>query len=178
MDVHDVSRPARGRRARRAVLACTVAVAFLIGLPDAALAQTKTDQRFHVISAGPPGAKRIVVANGVISGVGTEVIESNPPGAATLRWTFPDGTLFVTTNYTFTNVLDPRTCHRTVTLKGTWEITGGTGAFAAATGSGEFSGTNRIHLSRTADGCAPPPTFLRQVFTFTGEASLAGGDAA
>jgi hypothetical protein len=155
-----------------------LAAAFLVGLPEAALAQTTINQRFHVISAGPPGAKRLVVANGVISGVGTEVIESNPPGAATLRWTFPEGTLFVTTTYTFENVLNPQTCHRTVTLTGTWEITGGTGEFSGAIGGGEFSGTNRIHLTRTPDGCAPPPTFLRQVFSFTGDVSLAGAAAA
>ncbi len=179
MDLHhDVSRPAHGRRASRAVVAVTLAAAFLVGLPGGALAQTTTTQRFHVISAGPPGAKRMVVANGVISGVGTEVITSNPPGSATLQWTFPEGTLFVTTTYSFTNVLDPRTCIRTVTLTGTWEVTGGTGEFAGATGGGEFSGTNRIHLTRTPDGCAPPPTVLRQVFTFTGDVSLAGTAAA
>lgn len=178
MDVHDVSQPARTRRARRAALAVMVAAAFLVGLPDGALAQTTTTQRFHVISAGPLGAKRTVVATGVISGVGTEVIESNPPGVATLRWTFPEGTLFVTTSYTFENVLDPQTCLRTVTLTGTWQITGGTGAYSDATGGGEFSGTNRILLTRTEDGCAPPPIFLRQVFTFTGDVSLAGAAAA
>ncbi len=167
-----------GRRIRRAALAATVLAAGLLGLADAALAQTTTDQRFQVISAGPPGAKRIVVANGVIRGVGTEVITSNPDDAVTLVWTFPEGELFVTATYTIENVLDPRSCIRTLTLTGTWEITGGTGEFSAATGGGEFSGTNRIHLNRTAEGCAGPPRVLRQVFTFTGDVSLAGAAAA
>ena len=155
-----------------------IVTAFLGALPSAALAQTEINQRFRVVSAGPPGAHRTVIANGVITGVGSEVITSNPPGEVTLVWTFPEGTLFVTGTYTFTNVLDPRTCRRTITLTGTWEITGGTGELAGATGGGDFSGTNRILLQRSSGSCVPPPVVLVQMFNFTGNVTLAGAAAA
>ncbi len=168
----------RRGRVRRAMAAVAVATAVVAALPGAALAQTQTNQWFRVVSAGPPGAHRTVIANGVITGVGSEVITSNPPGVVTLMWTFPEGTLSVTGTYTFTNVLDPRSCRRTITLDGTWQITGGTGEFAGATGGGEFSGTNRILLQRSSGQCAPPPIVLVQVFSFTGNVTLAEAAAA
>ena len=124
MDLDDVSQPVAwrstalgsrsvnpGRRIWRAAVAATVLAVCLIGVPGAALAQTTTDQRFDVTSAGPPGARRIVVAYDVVRGVGTEVITSNPDNAGTLVWTFPEGALFVTATYTLENVLDPRDGH-------------------------------------------------------------------
>ena len=168
----------RGRRVRKTMVAVTVAAVALVSLPGAAFGQTPINQRFRVVSAGPPGAARTVIANGVITGVGTEVITSNPPGVATVTWTFPEGTLSVTLTYAFTNVLNPRTCLRTITLNGTWEITGGTGDFTGATGSGAFSGTNRILLNRASGSCVPPPIVLVQVFNMTGNVTLAGATAA
>lgn len=141
------------------------------------LAQTVGNQHFTVVSAGPPGAARTVIASGVFNSVGTEVIESNPPGASRVRWIFPEGTVFVTTTYTADIVLDPVTCLRTITLSGTWEVTAGTGVFSGASGSGTFSGPNRILLTRTPEGCATPPVFLVQLFQFTGHLSL-GSEAA
>ena len=195
MELHHGERPATGRMTsvegraasrrrpmRRALAAGVVMAALIAALPGPALGQTQNNQRFKVVSAGPPGAARTVIATGVITGVGSEVITSNPvsgtAGAVTLRWTFPEGTLFVTGTYSFTNVLDPRSCRRTITLRGTWEITGGTGEFAGATGSGDFSGTNRIVLQRSNGSCVPPPVVLVQVFHFTGNVSLGGAAAA
>lgn len=81
-------------------------------------------------------------------------------------------------DFTFEGDLDPRTCLRTLSLTGTWVIVGGTGAYAAATGGGDFSGTNRILLSRTGDACSPPPVFLAQLFVFTGNVSVTSVAAA
>lgn len=162
----------RRRQARRIILTAVVAALAVTAFPGAALAQTG-NQRFVSVTAGHPGGARTVVAAGVINGVGTEVIESNPPGIVTLRWIFPDGTLFVTGSYTFDVHVDPRTCLRTVALAGTWEITGGTGRFEGATGSGTFSGSNRILGTRAADGsCGPPPVVVAQVFGFNGVVTL------
>ena len=191
MELQDVHRPengrattvgsrtgGRGRPVRKALVAVTVVAAFLGALPGPALGQTQTNQRFRVVSAGPPGAQRTVIANGVITGVGTEVITSNPQGVATVTWTFPEGSLSVTINFTFDSTFDPRSCQRRLTLTGTWEITGGTGEFSGATGGGDFSGTNRIVLRHSSGGCVPPPRVLVQVFNFTGNVSLAGAAAA
>ncbi len=90
-------------------------------------------------------------------------------------WTFPDGDLSVAISYTSEVDRYPRTCHVTITLDGTWEITSGTGTFAGATGGGTFSGTNRILIDKTPDGCAPPPIALVQVFKLSGELNVADG---
>ncbi len=168
----------RGRHLRRVLAAVTVVAAVVGALPSAATGQTQINQRFRVVSAGPPGAQRTVIANGVITGVGTEVITSNPDNLATVTWTFPQGALSVTIRYSLENTFDPRTCTRRLTLTGTWEITEGTGRFAGATGGGDFSGTNRILLQRSSGTCVPPPVVLVQVFNFTGNVSLAGAAAA
>ncbi len=141
------------------------------------LAQTVASQHFTVVSAGPPGAPRTVIARGVLNSVGTEVIESNPEGVSTVRWIFPEGTVFVRNTYTADIAFDPVSCLRTITLSGRWEVTGGTGLFSGASGSGTFSGPNRILLTRTPQGCATPPVFLVQLFQFTGHLGL-GSEAA
>lgn len=54
-------------------------------------------------------------------------------------------------------------CRRTITLTRSWEITGGTEKFTGAAGGGDFSGTNRILLERSAGQCVPPPLVLVQL---------------
>ncbi len=162
------------KRSALLVVLAAIVLAFSAG---PALAQTQS-QEFIVVSAGPPGAARTVIASGVFNSVGTEVITSNPPGSSTMEWVFPEGTLFVTTTYTRDIVMDPVTCLRTITLTGTWQITGGTGQLADATGEGTFSGPNRVLLTRTSEGCGPPPILLVQVFRFSGHLSLGSAAAA
>ena len=164
-------------RLKMLVVALALGVMGMVAGQTPVLAQTVANQQFTVVSAGTLGAARTVIARGVFNSFGTEVIESNPPGASTVRWIFPEGTVFVTNTYTADIVLDPVTCLRTVTLSGTWEVTGGTGLFSGASGSGTFSGPNRILLTRTPEGCAPPPVILVQIFQFSGHLSL-GGEAA
>ncbi len=168
-------RPVPPLHPRRMVLAAVVLASVAVAaFPGAAHAAVAGPQRFVVVSAGAPGAARTVYAAGVMNAVGTETILSNPAGVATLRWTFPEGTLHVTGHYSFQSHLDPQTCLRTITLNGTWQITSGTGRFAGASGGGTFSGTNRILLTRTGEGaCVPPPVFLAQVFDFNGTVMLA-----
>ncbi len=157
----------------------SVASLALLAFPGSAMAQTGGSQRFVVVAAGRPPVARMVFAAGPISGVGTEVIESNPPGVATLRWVFPQGTLFVTTTYASEIEIDPQTCLRTVTLEGTWQITGGTGEFEGATGGGTLSGTNRSWGTRTPEGgCGPPAIVVAQVFQLEGNVELSGQAAA
>ncbi len=158
---------------KRLVLTATVASLALLAFPGLAMAQASGNQRFVVVAAGPPPPARVVFAVGPVSGVGTEVIESNPPGIATLRWIFPQGTLFVTATYASEVDIDPQTCLRTVILDGTWQITGGTGEYEGATGGGTFSGTNRSLGTRTPEGgCGPPAIVVAQVFQMVGNVEL------
>ena len=150
---------------KKALSVVVASMSVLLALAGPAAADPE-NQRFIVISAGPPGAPRTVIAAGTFNSIGTEVIESNPPGVSTARWVFPEGTLFVTNTYTSQNQLDPATCVRTITLQGTWQITNATGALAGTTGGGTFYGPNRIFLNRTPGGdCVPPPIFWCRSFS-------------
>jgi hypothetical protein len=44
--------------------------------------------------------------------------------------------------------------------RGEWVITGGTGAYADATGHGTFAGRNLVFFPRTREGCGPEPDRL------------------
>lgn len=134
----------------------TVLVAFsLAGTASAATGL----QTFDLVAAGPPGTTLTVAASGPISGVGTVTVSSGVPGPggtriATSTMVFRDGSVFVTLTYTFQPSFDPHTCMQSSYLNGTWRITGATGRYAGATGSGTFSGPNSVYFRRTASGCS------------------------
>jgi len=154
------------------LLLATVATLALVVAPGPALARTAGDQGFLIISAGPLDAVRTVIAFGTIDGVGAEVVVSSSPGAVNVRWDFPQGTLFVTSTFTTVMELDPVTCLRTVTLTGTWRITGATDELAGTTGGGTFSGPNSTILSRGPDDRCVNPPVLRPLLLFEYEGSV------
>ena len=157
----------------------TMAVLAFLCVAAPAIAETDGYQGFLVASAGPPGAPRTVDAFGTINSSGTEVVASSAPGRATVRWVFPEGTLFVTNTFTSTMELDSRACVRTITLQGTWTITNATGQFTGTTGEGTFSGPNEQLLNVTPEGeCSTPPVFLAQVYQFAGDVYFAAQAAA
>ena len=168
MDIGTTPRRASARTAK-AVTATLMASLVLIGFQHAASAETGT-QRFHVIYAGPlepnipPTAT--VIAHGVINGKGYEQPLSQRPGPepntieATNAFVFPEGTLFFTFTASVESRFNARTCRGFNRFTGTWTITGGTGAYADATGEGTFRGHSIPSGQRTADGCSPQPDWV------------------
>ena len=135
-------------------LAVIAAVMIQAGVASAA---TRV-QGFHITYAGPLTAAmtgRPVVGSGPVNGQGTERVVSEAPGSApgsfevVIDLVFDEGTLRLKGELrneveTFANG-----CH--FTLRGTYEILGGTDALTGATGGGTISGRNTLFTVR--DGC-------------------------
>jgi hypothetical protein len=117
-------------------------------------------QHFLVLSSDPSeNATPIVVATGPIHAKGTDTVVSETEDT----FTFPDGTLSVTHHVDEESVEDTAdavTCYFTYTERGTYEVTGGTGAYADADGHGHYS------VRASGVGCdenAPPEFFSLKI---------------
>ena len=168
------------RKSLFAVMTACVSLASLSGL---ASAETGSPQVFAVYAVGAPGTPRTVVAAGAINGVGTVNIgESQPgPGGSFIQqttWVFPEGSLFVTLTYTSTTINDAQSCSSASYLTGTWRITGGTGRYSGASGSGTISGPNSAYFARDAEGCTSTPYLVATYFVYQGTVALAQATAA
>jgi hypothetical protein len=108
----------------------------------------------------------VVIARGAFSGVGRIVEVENQPGDPdnVLRddLVFADGNMhLVSTTLDFAVSVDPRSCIVSVTVQQSGSIVGGTGRFAAASGS--FTGTlsGRGLARRNSDGSCSQEQALR-----------------
>ncbi len=168
---------------RKGLFAVITACVTVASLSDLAWAETASPQAFVVYAAGPAGTPRTVIAAGALNGVGTVIIGGSQPGPGgsliqQTTWVFPEGSLFVTLTYTATNRSDEQSCSSTSYLTGTWQITGGTGRYSGATGSGTISGPNSTYFTRTAQGCTSTPYFVATYFVYRGTITLAQPAAA
>lgn len=134
-------------------MAIAVAAGGVLVSPGAALAASSGPEQVVVYAVGAPGTPRTVVAAGAINDVGTVVQGPSAPFQANPTWVFPDGSLTVHIAYTATTDDNDAACVFASFLTGTWQITGGTGAFTGASGGGTFSGPNTTYRTRTVDGC-------------------------
>lgn len=145
----------------RQTLAGGVAVLLsLVGLSEPA---TATTARQTFLLTELPGEQGITVtAIGPIRGIGTDVVlseeEDDETGAIVARdqFDFSQGSVFVTTHVSPEFEFDPRSCVGRGGGALTYEITGGTGAYEGATGSG--TGTFRVISvgGRNPDGSCSP----------------------
>ena len=151
---------------RRVVLAAAIGGLAVAGTPSPAVAATAGAQDFTVVKIGTNTGT--VVARGVITGAGAE--ENNrlqePRGAPfQVEFTFPNGKLFQTiTPVGLPRVeFSPVTCVARISIFDTTQVTGGTGAYTGATGSGTANALLTVIRGRNADGsCLPetaPPIF-------------------
>jgi hypothetical protein len=117
----------------------------------------------------------------VITAVGTDVFLSSPEGdpASYSRYEFPDGTLSVrNTPEEEELTLNPRSCVGKLEASGTWQVLGGTGAYAGAQGSGTLTVSGTVFLAREAGGCSETEGTLNGVIKITGEVTLPAAAAA
>ena len=101
--------------------------------------------------------KSIVIAHGAFNGVGAIVEVPNQPGDGEDIFrddlVFPQGTLhLVTTNLGFAFNVIPQSCRFTASVQQTGEITGGTGLFEQASGTGAGGVVGHATAARAADG--------------------------
>ncbi len=147
------------KRIMLTALGAAMPLLFMAGPSEAATASRP--QRFVVILTPDSGIGR-VIATGPITGVGT-VSNGDAPDGQPFNSTFslPGGDVFLTvtpTSNTFNP--DPRSCVASATGTDAFRITGGTGAFRGAIGSGNDTGRGTFVFARNPDGTcnldAPP----------------------
>ena len=152
--------------------ALSALVALELTAPTPAMAATG-DQTFTVVIQGKLSdgnatpTRAVVVANGVINAVGSDQFlpsqPGDPPNVDRDLFTFPNGTLTIkVTNVTFSGgPPDPRSCVAQFAQTGTWDVIGGTGAYARASGGATFSlrGTG-VAARLPGGGCADDATFV------------------
>jgi len=148
------------------LLAAGIVLAVCTATAMPATAATSGSETFSltIVTSGISGTRTVIssviIAKGVFSGVGHIVELPGQPGdpANVDRddLVFPEGTMhLLTTHGSASFTLNPHNCLFSGTQQQTSEVTGGTGPFAAATGS--FTGAARGQglLPRNPDGsCA------------------------
>ncbi len=117
-----------------------------------------------------------VIAAGVVRGVGTLETDSHQfnreDGSVVVlnRFIFDDGELFVTFRGQAQLEAGPNCVTRTA-VKGTFEVTGGTGRYEGATGGGTFTDRGVFVGHRGPEGCSEEGLF-RAVIRATGTITL------
>jgi hypothetical protein len=170
----------RAKRAFGVLLVCAIAAA----VSSPANAQTSGNETLDVVivASGLSGTRTVVssvvVAKGAFNGVGRIVEIPNLPGDSdnVLRddLVFAAGTMHLVSEVVDVSLsINPRSCVGTVTIQQVGTIAGGTGRFAAASGS--FAGTlnGRALARRNPDGsCALDQPTLVEVARISESGSL------
>jgi hypothetical protein len=167
------------------VLVALLAVGTMLTVSVAsAAAQTSGSETLTgvLVASGTSGERSVVsgqvVASGVFTGGGHIVeVDSQPGDPDNVNrddLVFPDGTMhLVSTLLSVAIFVDPRTCVITVTIEQSGVISGGSGRFAAASGS--FTGTFTGHglARRNPDrSCSEEQTPLIEVARFDESGTL------
>jgi hypothetical protein len=161
------------RLVKGSLLAAGIALAISAAPAMSAAAATSGTETLSgtIVFVAVPGANSrtvigsAVLAKGVFKGVG-RVVELVPPNAAGVSrddLVFRSGTMHVvsTLGNPLSSSVNPHSCLFTGTSQITWDVTGGTGQFAGATGS--FTGTVSAvaRLARNPDGSCSVTQFPR-----------------
>ncbi len=140
-----MSRILRHLRRRSAIALSLALVGVMAAVPSASAAAAPADghragageQRFLVVSTDYTDESPTVLAYGPIHAKGTDVVVSDTVD----RFKFPDGTIRVAHHVTKgsqSQHTDKDTCTTTYRERGTYRITGGTGDYQGASGSGHY----------------------------------------
>lgn len=167
------------------LIGSAIALTLLAAGPASAVTERSRSQTFILYGAGSTFDHPISVAGaGPISGVGSFEIVDERSGPHsddfTAELVFPGrGTVTMEVRGQSSITLDPRTCAGSQTGRVHWTITGGTGAFDTASGSGTGTYTGRFVVERGASGCVEhDPVVSVFVARLTGTASLSATRAA
>lgn len=151
------------------------ALLFLLAQAAPSWAATTGPQTWTVLSRN--GEPTRVVASGVINSAGTVKdfltlhLDTGTFDNFAVQ-TFPEGTLLYHGQGTAVLQVDPLTCVGKGRFVGPFVITGGTGAYEGATGSGVAIGDLTFIFTRTPTGCSTTPVQTWGVAQATGTLTL------
>jgi hypothetical protein len=176
------ARPARTHgHVQKTLSMAAILVVGLVGFAPPASAEVSGPFSGVLLFRGTPGD---VPGTGFFSGAFNAIcterasVTQGPGGTfeATDRFDCPQGSVFNRISGTADFQLDPVTCVARVPQSGTFQITGGTGDFAGASGGGTFTGQAYVVFARGPEGCdfAQPPLVDVLVLRLAG--SLDAGD--
>ena len=158
----------------RALAALALAVLGILATLGGTASADSTNQHWLVVTQ--PGEPSRVHARGVLDADGTvtDVLTLNPDGTFDNLATqhFPDGDLFYHGAGTYTIDVNASSCHGQGDVVGPFQITGGTGAYAGATGDGVALIHLRFVFEQTATGCGQRPTQVSAVAHAKGTLTL------
>jgi hypothetical protein len=163
-------------RQMRGALGALLAVGAAFAFAAPATAQTTGNETFSgtIVTSGSSGERvvesSVVVATGVFSGVGRVVeipnLPTDPDNVSRDELVFADGSIhIVSTIVDFSVSQNGRNCHFRGTIQQTIEVVGGTGRFAAASGSFTGTVTGPALLAHNPDGSCSFPA-LHEVDRF------------
>ncbi len=164
----------------RKIVGVLMGAALLVGMAGPASAATD-NQRFTVTArfAGNTTTSCRVVATGPIRGAGTCTVDQVSETVTILHFMLPNGTVDLRFKQTqSSDNFNEAACVDTFSFTETFKITGGTGAYAGATGRGTDSGHGVFTADRTPNGCDPNQGTGVVAVTITGHVSVGGGSAA
>jgi hypothetical protein len=154
---------------RRLSVVVLCALCLSAALPMSAMAHP-AEQRWTVLTR--PGEPTHVIATGTLTARGTvtDVFILNPDGTFDnlATQTYPDGQIFYHGQGTFALDVDPRTCIGVGEVDGPFVITGGTGAYVGASGSGVALIRLQFFFGQTESGCTFVPDRVYGVARATG----------
>jgi hypothetical protein len=168
----------------RGALGVLLAAGMALAVAWPAAAATTGAETFDgvIVTSGVSGERvvvnSVVVAKGVFSGVGRVVEIPNLPGdpdnVSRDDLVFAEGSMhLVSTIVDFSVSVNPHSCLGRATIQQTAEIIGGTGAFAAASGSFTATVGGPAVLARNPDGsCSFEQPALHEVDKFTVSGTL------
>ncbi len=150
------------RRARRLAVTAVLstATAAVVGVAAPASATTSTNERLLVVYTFPSHSDiGKVVATGVVNGVGT--VQGGGADPFTVTVSLPQGDLYFSgTSTSHIEKIDPQSCIDRLSGTDSLQVTGGTGIFTGATGTGSDSERRVLLAGRNPDGScnldAPP----------------------
>jgi hypothetical protein len=144
------------------------------GLFGSASAEKSNKQKWLVLTR--TGEPTKVVATGTINASGTviDTLTLHPDGTFDNLATqmFPDGNLFYHGAGSFQLSVNPRTCIGEGDVVGPFQITGGTGAYAGASGEGVALISLRFWFDKTDTGCSQVPARVHGVAKAEGTLTL------
>lgn len=163
------------RKTITATIAAAAAAAAMSGagiaLASTGSAATSGAQSFQMMSTSSTSSASSVIARGVFTGAGVD--HEHAHNNAT--FVFRNGTVRLHHSAgKGPQSFNPKTCLLTISERGTYRLTGGTGKYAGITGGGHYQLSILAVAARSGGKCSQskPPLAFHQVINASGTAAL------